>query len=144
MTTIVMNTLNGAVTEYDWAFQSITPTHAGAATGLYALGGDTDAGAPITGEIRSGFYRRDKVLMLGNAYVAMNGENDGDGVVTVQGRSDSWEYPAQARSGGVAKAKLARGIRENILCFGYRNAAGSAFHISRIDIDLVESNTRRI
>ena len=36
---IVMNTLTGAVSEYDnFGFQAVTPTMAGNATGLYALG----------------------------------------------------------------------------------------------------------
>lgn len=51
MNTIVLNTLTGAVSEYDWPFQSLTPTHAGDVTGLYALGGDTDAGRPIDAHI---------------------------------------------------------------------------------------------
>ena len=55
MNTIVMNTLNGAVTEYGrFAFQSITPRLAGSALGLFALGGDTDAGEPIVGRIDTG------------------------------------------------------------------------------------------
>ena len=52
---IVMNTLTGAVSEYDnYAFDSMADTKAGSATGLYAIGGDTDAGITITGEIVTG------------------------------------------------------------------------------------------
>jgi hypothetical protein len=142
MTTIVMNTATGAVSEYDWTFQSATPTHAGGATGLYELGAANDAGAPITGEIRSGLYRRDKVLLLGNAYVSTNVE--GSGVFTIQGRADNWEYPVAARRSGISKVKPGRGIRENSLGFGYRNTDGTDFHIDRIDVDLIESNTRRV
>ena len=44
MNAIVCNTLTGAVSEYTrHTFQSVTPTHAGSASGLYAFGGDTDA-----------------------------------------------------------------------------------------------------
>src|SRR5574343_21954 len=54
MNTIVMNTLTGAVTEYDWAFQSITPTHAGGAAGLFLLGGDKDGALPIPANVLTG------------------------------------------------------------------------------------------
>ena len=37
MTAIVMNTITRAVGEYDWEFESITPTHAGSALALYQL-----------------------------------------------------------------------------------------------------------
>jgi hypothetical protein len=142
MTTIVMNTLNAAVSEYDWAFQSITPSHAGGATGLFALGGATDAGAPITGEVRSGLQRGKAMLRLGNAFVSLNGA--GDGVFTVQARGDTWEYPVLARASGVAKVQPGKGIRENVLGFGYRNAAGADFHLDQIEVELIESNTRRV
>ena len=53
MNTIACNTLTGAVSEYTgFGFQSLTPTHAGSANGLFALGGDTDAGLPIVANIR--------------------------------------------------------------------------------------------
>lgn len=142
MTTIVMNTLNGAVSEYDWGFQSMTPTQAGSASGLCALGGDADIAEPITGEIRSGFHRGDKLLTIGNAYVSTNGEDDG--VFLVQGHNETWEYPLQVHEGGVSKAKPGKGIRETRLSFGYRNQDGADFHVDRIAIDVIESKNRRI
>lgn len=142
MTAIVMNTGNGAVTEYDWAFQSMTPALAGSAAGLFTLGGATDAGAPITGELRSGKPGGDVVQVLGAAYVA--GSSEGAGVLIVEGLDDEWEYPVAARTSGVARAKPGKGIRESYLGFGYRNVAGADFRIDRIDVEIHPLKTRKV
>jgi hypothetical protein len=65
MTAIVMNTLTGAVTEYDWTFTSLSAKHASDANGLCTLGGDTDAGAAITGEVRGGTPGGQQVQSVG-------------------------------------------------------------------------------
>ena len=65
MNTIALNTLTGAVSEYTrHAFQSITPTHAGSATGLYEFGGDTDNGLPIVSSVRLPATLRDNTLKM--------------------------------------------------------------------------------
>lgn len=142
MTTIVMNTLNHAVTEYGWSFQSITPTHAGSTAGLHVLGGETDAGTAITGEIRTGLSGGSKKLGVGSVYVAVQGA--GDGIVRVQGLTEGWEYPLGVRAGGVSRVKPGKGIRENYLGFGYRNVAGADFRLDRIEADIVESPKRSV
>jgi hypothetical protein len=133
MTTIVMNTLSGAVTEYDWAFQSITPDYAGG-TGLFTLGGDTDAGDPIDGEFLSGDLGGDVKLGVSSVYVAVQGA--GTGEVLVKGATETWAYAMDVLPSGVSRAKTGRGISENYLAFGYRNVAGVDFVIDRIDPDL--------
>ena len=72
MKTLVLNTLTGAVSEYDnFEFDAITATHAGSATGLYALGGDLDDTAPfperelVTPRGRQGAPRKKVVLPEG-------------------------------------------------------------------------------
>ena len=63
MNTLVCNTLTGAASEYTrHAFQSVTPTHGGSATGLYAFGGDTDVGTPIVSDIRLPATLRESTL----------------------------------------------------------------------------------
>lgn len=141
MTAIVLNTATGAVTEYDWSFQSLTPDVAGSASGLFALGGGTDAGAAIAGELLTGKPGGETLQAIGNVFVAGSGE--GAGVLIVEGKDDQWEYPVAARSSGVARATPGRGIRESYLAFGYRNVAGADFRIDRIDIELTPSKTRR-
>lgn len=141
MTAIVCNTATGAVTEYDWAFQSLTDTHAASPAGLFTLGGDTDAGAAITGEIRAGTPGGGPVQAVRVVFVAKEGP--GNGTLIVQGRSASWEYPAIDRDSDVMAVSPGRGISESYLGFGYRNVDGAAFRIDRIDADVIASKNRR-
>lgn len=141
MTAIVVNTLSGAATEYDWAFQSLTAKHAASAAGLHTLGGDTDAGVLIAGEVRSGRPGGQQVQSLGNVFVAV--DSPGEGEVIVQGRATVWSYPIAARASGVYAISPGRGIRESYLGFGYRNTAGVAFRLDRIDAEIEQSTTRR-
>lgn len=141
MTTIVLNTVNRAVTEYAWAFQSVSSDHAADANGLYTLGGDNDNGAPITGEIRGGKSGGETLQKVGNVYLALSGA--GGGTLIVMGRTNEWEYPIQARPSGVCLAHPGQGIRESYIGFGYRNAAGTDFRLDRIDADVQASKNRR-
>lgn len=140
MTTIVMNTISGAVTEYDWAFQSLTDDHAGG-DGLYALGGDDDAGTPIAAQLHGGKPGGETIQAVGDVFVA--GSSVGEGRLIVSGLNDNWEYPVAARTSGVGVAKPGRGIRESYLGFGYRNVDGADFRIDRIDADVTPSKNRR-
>lgn len=140
MTTIAMNTVTGAVTEYDWEFQSLTASHAGG-DGLYALGGDDDAGAPIDAYLHAGKPGGRAVQHVDEVFVA--GSAVDNGVLVVSGRHTSWQYPVIARGSGVGIATPGRGIRESYLGFGYRNVGGADFRIDRIDAEVIESRNRR-
>ena len=145
MNTIVCNTLNGAVSEYTrHDFQSITPTHAGSATGLYAFGGDTDDGLPIASEIRLPPTLRESTLKkhLGMVYLSMTGE--GDAQFTVFGKTQDWAYPFPLRESGQTRCKPGGGIRENYLGFGLTTPQGQAFTLDRVEVLLHESKTRRV
>lgn len=79
MTAITLNTLTGAVSEYTrHDFQSITPTHGGSATGLYAFGGDSDAGLPIQSSLRLPIALRENTLkqQIAMVYLSMQGEGE--------------------------------------------------------------------
>lgn len=141
MTTIVMNTATGAVSEYDWEFQSISPDYAANDTGLFALGGDTDAGAEIASHVLGGKPGGEKMLSLGNVFLAVKGP--GVGSLIVEGMSDTWEYPVVPRSSGVSCAKPGKGISESRLALGYRNVGGADFRLDRIDAEVNEAKTRR-
>jgi hypothetical protein len=145
MNTIVLNTLTGAVSEYtNFVFHAITPTHAGAATGLFALGGDTDLGLPIVSDIRTAKKLISSTLKkhMELVYFAMQGA--GTSEMTVFGRAGQWSYTFPVRPGGESRAVPGRGIRENYLGFGYRNPAGDAFRIDRIEVLTNESKNRRV
>jgi hypothetical protein len=145
MNAIVCNTLSGAVTEYTrFAFQSITPTHGGSATGLYAFGGDTDDGLAIVSNIRLPATLRESTLKhaLEMVYLSMRG--CGSARFTVHGAQQSWHYPFPMRSSGQTRCPVGRGIRENYLGFGLSNPAGQAFTLDRVEVLNRQSKTRRV
>ena len=144
MTAIVMNTITRAVSEYDWGFESITPTHAGSALALYQLGGDTDAGLPIQSTIRTATRMWGEALksLMGDVYFSMEGT--GQGVLKVHTRTISYGYPFPVRAAGVSRGEPGKGIRENYLGFGYENVGGEYFRIDRIEIPSFKSTTRRL
>lgn len=145
MNTIVCNTLNGAVSEYTrHDFQSITPTHAGSATGLCAFGGDTDDGLPIVSEIRLPPTLRESTLKkhLDMVYLSMSGQ--GTAEFTVFGKTQDWAYEFPLRDSGQTRCKPGGGIRENYLGFGLSNPQGQAFTLDRVEVLLLESKNRRV
>lgn len=144
MTTIVVNTLTGAVSEYDWAFQSITPTHAGDATGMFLLGGDTDNEALIIGRIQTGKLRWSTSLkkFLDKMFFSMKGS--GTFRAHVSGENNDYTYNFTASSSGVSSAQPGRGIRENYLSFGLSNPRGQDFQLDAIEPLESTSTTRRV
>ena len=143
--TIVLNTLTGAVSEYDnYPFQSITPTHAGATAGLFLMGGDTDAGQPIISSIQTGKTHWGSTLkkLLGAVYFSMKGE--GNSELTVVGENASYSYSFPVRDTGESRCTTGKGIRENYLAFRYRNTDGADFALDRIEVPSSTSKTRRV
>ena len=145
MNTIVCNTLTGAVSEYTrHAFQSVTPTHAGSATGLYAFGGDTDDGLPIVADIRLPPTLRGSTLKkhLDMVYLSMTGS--GNAQLTVFGKTENWAYQFPLRTSGQTRCQVGKGIRENYLGFGLTTPQGQAFTLDRVEVLLLESKNRRV
>ena len=144
MNTIALNTLTGAVSEYsNFSFQSITPTHAGSATGLYALGGDTDATQPIVSTVTTGktLWGASLKKFVEMVYFAIKGS--GTSRLTVHGETASYAYPFPVRPAGESRAKPGRGIRENYLAFSYSNTDGKDFRLDRIEVASATSTSRR-
>lgn len=142
---IVMNTLTGAVSEYDnFQFQSITPTLAGSATGLFALGGSTDVGSPIVSQVLSGktLFGTSTKKFLDLVYFSLTGS--GISSLIVQGAVAAYAYTFPVRPAGESRAKPGRGIRENYLAFGYSNTDGADFRLDRIEVKVNTSQTRRV
>ena len=145
MNTIICNTLTGAVSEYtSFAFHAVTPTHAGSATGLFAFGSDLDIDQPIVSDVRTAKRLLSSTLKkhMELVYFAMQGS--GTSELTEFGNAGQWIYPFPVRSSGESRAVPGRGIRENYLGFGYRNPAGDAFRIDRIEVLTNESKNRRV
>lgn len=145
MNTIVVNTLNGAVSEYTgFGFQSITPTHAGSATGLFELGGDLDVGAiiaasAVTGKTLMGGSQK---KLLDTIFFSLKGS--GISTATVYGEADTYPYEFGVQAAGESRAKPGRGIRENYMAFGYSNTDGAAFQLDRIEALVSQSRSRRV
>lgn len=144
MKTIVMNTLSGAVTEYDWVLTSIGPTRAGSAAGLHALGGNADAGMPIAASITTGKRLWGDTIKKFVAYVYFAAAGTGLGRARVETRAQTYAYEFPVQAGGVSRAVTGRGIRENYLAFGFDNVGGADFRIDAIEPKTATSNTRRI
>lgn len=145
MNTIVMNTLNGAVTEYaGFGFQSITSTHAGSATGLFALGGDKDVTARIQARVQTGKreWGTSLKLFIGKVFLALR--SSGTLKFHVETRSAAYDYPVVVAASGQSSAKPGRGIRENYLSFGLSNPGGQAFFLDAIEIPEFPSKSRRV
>lgn len=145
MNTIVINTLTGAVSEYTrHAFQSITPTHGGSASGLYAFGGDADDGLPIVASLRLPPTLRESTLKKHIAMVYLSMRGSGSARFTVHGAQQQWGYGFPLLSSGQTRCTVGRGIRENYLGFGLSNPAGQPFTLDRIEVLTIASKNRRI
>ena len=145
MNTIALNTLTGAVSEYTrHNFQSLTPTHAGSATGLFAFGGDLDVDQPIVADIGLPATLRDSTLKqaISMVYLSMHGE--GSAVFTVQGAQQDWDYTFALRASDQTRCPVGRGIRENYLGFGLSTPGGQAFTLDRVEVLTAQSKTRRV
>ena len=144
MKTIVMNTLNSAVTEYDWTLTSIAPTRAGSTGGLYTMGGNTDAGQPIPASITTGKRMWGDTIKKFVAYIyfAMAGTGIGRACVVTHSQTYAYEFPVKAQ--GVSRAVTGRGIRETYLAFGFDNIGGADFRIDSMEPTTAASTTRRI
>lgn len=142
MNAIVANITTGAVSEHDVAFQSITATHAGSVTGLYALGGDDDAGVPIAAVVKTGTKHWGETnRKIGRAvYFAMAGV--GAGVMSVHTRGTTYSYDFPVRATGVSRAIAGLGIRANYAAYGYSNVGGNDFRIDRIEVSVSNSSRR--
>lgn len=144
MNTIVLNTMTAAVTEYtNHDFDSITPTHAGSALGLYAFGGDLDVVAPIVSNVVTGKPHWGDTLKkyLDIVFFAVKGT--GTGRMTVYGEKASYSYNFPVEQGGESRSKPGRGIRENYLAFGFQNPGGQDFQLDRIEAAVGKSGSRR-
>lgn len=145
MNAIVCNTLTGAVSEYArYPFQSITPTHGGSATGLYAFGGDKDVDLPIVSDIRLPSTLRESTLKhsIQTIYLSMIGA--GMARLTVHGAKQSWSYLFPMLPSGQTRCQIGRGIRENYLGFSLSNPAGQAFSLDRMEVLTGVSPNRRV
>lgn len=144
MNAIVMNTLTGAVSEYTgFNFHSITPTHAGSAMGLYALGGDLDIAAPIVATVMTGKTALSDMLQkyLGNVYFSIKAV--GSATMLIQDEKVTYRYPLEMTALKEARGVPGRGIVSRFLAFGFESTDGCAFSLDAFEVTVNKSKTRR-
>ena len=145
MNTIICNTRNGAVSEYTgFGFQSVTPTHAGSANGLFKFGGDADIDQLIVTNIRLPRTLRENTLKthIDMVYVSILGA--GSAKLHVHTPDKDWSYDFALRASGQTRCEVGKGIRENYLGFGLSNPQGQHFKLDRIEVLEAASTTRRV
>lgn len=144
MNTIAVNTSSGAVTEYDWAFTSLSANHAASDAGVFALGGGTDAGTPIASRVMTGrtLQGDGRQKLLDTVFFGMQGEGQGTLLVAGEGAPE-YQYPFIVRAKGESRAQPGRGIKENYLAVGFANVDGADFSIDSIEAPMATSKTRR-
>lgn len=146
MKTIAINTLNGAVTEYTrHEFHSLTPTHAGAAWGLFELSGDSDSGQPIQSRVRWPERLQDTPLKKPLVCFYISGSGEGGGQMWAEARGQAgFAYDFPLRAAGVSRATVGRGLRGNYTSFGFSKPDGRVFEIDRVEAMFSPSTTRRL
>lgn len=145
MNPFVCNTLTGAVSEYsDCAFQSVTPTHAGSAVGLFVLGGDTDNGQPIVSTIGLPKTLREDSRKTFVDVVYLSIQGFGDAQLTVHAPSMDFDYRFALRASGQTRCKVGRGIRENYLGLSLTTPQGQPFKLDRVEVLGRKSGSRRV
>jgi hypothetical protein len=118
MTAITVNTLTGAVSEYTRHDFRASRQAMAAAPGLYAFGGDTDAGLPIQSSLRLPVTLRENTLKQQIAMVYLSMQGQGEAEFTVFGSGGQLVYPFPLRDSGQTRCPVGKGIRENYLGFG--------------------------
>ena len=144
MNSLVVNTLTGAVSEYDsFDFDSVAGGYAGSATGLYTLGGELDVDQPIVASVRTGrmLWGTSTKKRIEMVFFAIRGT--GTGELTVVGETDEYAYTFELRDTGVSRCPPGKGIRENYLAFGFRNPDGDDFRLDKIEVAETQAANRR-
>ncbi len=150
MNTIVMNTRNAAVTEYDWLLTGISATRGANASALFTLGGTDDDGEAIAAravppatDMGSSVRKR-----LGDVMLSVKGPQGSSGQLIVQQHTydaaqtlvvEEYAYPFVLRPAGVHRATPGKGIRANRLAIGYANVNGADFVLNKLEPDVIES-----
>lgn len=155
MSTIILNTLTGAVSEHALPVTGVSAAFACSESGLYAIGGSTDDRAAIDARAvlpitDLGSSQRKRMV---NAYFGVQGPRGSSGNLIVQTVAESdqgsemieeFAYPFDLRDGNLSRGVAGRGIRANRLGIGYANANGADFRLKGIEADILESKSRRI
>lgn len=108
--------------------------------GLYALGGETDAGAPITARLKSGLFTLGTTRTKRLPEVWLGVKNDGGLVLKViratqTGLSEHWYALAETSAAPVMRRiKVGKGIKATYWAIELTNATGGDFMLDQIQL----------
>jgi hypothetical protein len=138
LTTWVMNTRTGAVTEYtNYAFNSFAQLgnkYLGASEdGIFELLGDDDAGEDIIARIKSGYlqFGGTQLSRLKEAYIAATGE--GAMILRILTKDgETYDYSVDTRDGRSTKVNMGKGQRSRYFAFELISA-GQDFDLDTLE-----------
>lgn len=144
-----VNLDNGASTEYrNFPFETmanIGGRYFGASfDGLFELGGDTDAGAPIEAKFDIGLknYGSTQLKRVENVYLGISSK--GQMFVKVSAEGASYTYPMREFGEHIQTQRVTpgKGLRANYFGFEIGNTAGCDFEITSLNMMVAESARR--
>lgn len=123
LTTWAINTMSGAVTEYERygynSFGKFGHKYLGASeSGLYELNGETDNGQAIAASIKTGLMQMagTHFTQFANAYLGLRG--DGEFILRVEdGEGNSYDYTVTADPVASTKVTLGKGLKARYFSF---------------------------
>lgn len=139
-----MNCRTGAVTQYGLSgFNSACEfqgkTLLAGDNGVVVLGGDTDAGAPINGVVRTGLHSFDAAVLKRPRDVRVHGRLDGAMRLTItrDDTGEAYEYtlPRGPQDLRTRRFVPGKGIRAGVLRYQIESISGDRFSITELDID---------
>ena len=151
LTTWAINTVNGAVTEYDTfdfnSFATVGGEYFGASVnGLYKLTGDTDDGASIIARIKSGLLQMTEArfTQFRAAYIATRSDAEGAQqfiLKLVTGDGVERTYAVNIRDGETTKVHLGKGLRARYFSFEL-TSTGQDFDLDTLEFVPITASRR--
>ena len=144
---MAMNVTNFAVTEYsDFPFNSFCyfngKYYGASPSGIFLLEGNDDNGTRIASQVISGpqdMYARGFIRRLREAWLAYREGNGELMLWLIRGEKDHWEKLFETVSGKAGllherRAKIAHGIKDRFIAFGFKNVSGNDFDVESLRI----------
>lgn len=144
MKTFVFQSSTQGITEYSAAYTGLSGNFESGATGIYAVAGTTDNGAPIVSSFSLGVGSDGNRLLRtpDRAYVQADSEAVMHCVVTTS--RDSFDYDETFRLNRMRRFIFGRGIRDSYLGFTFSNPDGAPFLIDSVEINDYASRQRKV
>lgn len=144
MTTWTINAETGASAMYsNHDFDSYSDEMACRADGIYLLGGDADAGAPIEAAVSFGVQLLGSAMQKTVQYVYLG--TSGNLAVRITANGQTYTYPLRTHNPLLTtqRADCGRGLKATHILLELVNVEGSAFDLASVQL-MIANLTRRI